>query len=388
MSVSFFSDIIGFTGFEDAVEPNYYQPAPQDWLVVVTDVQGSTKTIEAGRYKDVNMVGAACITAAVNACEGVSIPYVFGGDGATILIPPEHIEKVQEELLAVKKISRVMHDMQLRVGVVPISEITKRNKRFLVAKYVMPTGAVLAMFRGGGAKLADDLVKNQGFELEAIDESIDPNLEGLSCRWHPITSRRDTMLTLLVQALDPDQEANIYSELNRFITETLGNDFNPMHQENVSYKWPTKETMRQALIVWKQGNILKNFLEHVFVIIFFNISNRLNLVAGDFNVPEYRKDMITNSDYQKFDDMLRMVVDCTNEQAEKIESYLAQKHAEGHIVYGTHYSDTALMTCFVTNLESDGHVHFVDGNDGGYAMAASQLKQQEANQSQNNQIAV
>lgn len=39
-------------------------------------------------------------------------------------------------------------------------------------------------------------------------------------------------------------------------------------------------------------------------------------------------------------------------------------------------ADTALMTCLVFNLRKSEHVHFVDGGDGGFAIAAKQLKTQ------------
>jgi len=34
------------------------------------------------------------------------------------------------------------------------------------------------------------------------------------------------------------------------------------------------------------------------------------------------------------------------------------------------------MTCLVFSLEQSRHVHFIDGADGGYALAAVQLKAQ------------
>ena len=34
------------------------------------------------------------------------------------------------------------------------------------------------------------------------------------------------------------------------------------------------------------------------------------------------------------------------------------------------------MTYYVANLEPSQHIHFIDGGDGGYAMAAKQLKTQ------------
>ena len=35
-----------------------------------------------------------------------------------------------------------------------------------------------------------------------------------------------------------------------------------------------------------------------------------------------------------------------------------------------------MMTCLVFSLEESRHVHFIDGADGGYALAAVQLKAQ------------
>jgi hypothetical protein len=48
-------------------------------------------------------------------------------------------------------------------------------------------------------------------------------------------------------------------------------------------------------------------------------------------------------------------------------------------VYGLHISDRALMTCLV--FERNGRqVHFVDGADGGYALAAKEMKQKLSEQ--------
>ena len=47
-------------------------------------MRDSTRAIAEGRYKDVNMIGAACINAVLNISRKKSVPYVFGGDGATL----------------------------------------------------------------------------------------------------------------------------------------------------------------------------------------------------------------------------------------------------------------------------------------------------------------
>jgi len=84
--------------------------------------------------------------------------------------------------------------------------------------------------------------------------------------------------------------------------------------------------------------------------------------------------MRANTDFRKFDGILRMVLDVSDGQVEKIDQYLAAEMAQGRLVYGMHVADTALMTCMVFSLEQSEHVHFVDGSNGGFAMAAVDFK--------------
>jgi hypothetical protein len=55
--------------------------------------------------------------------------------------------------------------------------------------------------------------------------------------------------------------------------------------------------------------------------------------------------------------------------------WLEARHAEGFLVYGVSRSRQALITCLIES-HRDRHVHFIDGSDGGYALAARQLKDQ------------
>lgn len=89
----------------------------------------------------------------------------------------------------------------------------------------------------------------------------------------------------------------------------------------------------------------------------------------------YKKDMVDNSDFRKFDGMLRMVMDGSDAQYEDLRGYLEDQHRKRRLVYGMHKSREALVTCIVFSYNGN-HVHFVDGSDGGYAMAARGLKEQ------------
>jgi hypothetical protein len=84
---NFFEALTPYHGTIDSFDARYYAPAPDDWLLAVTDVESSTRAVETGRYQFVNLIGAAGIAAVRNVCRGETIPFLFGGDGAVLLIP-------------------------------------------------------------------------------------------------------------------------------------------------------------------------------------------------------------------------------------------------------------------------------------------------------------
>ena len=86
-TVNFYHDLPALESFAETIETDRHAQVPGDWWIVVADVIGSTKAIEAGAYKKVNTVGVACIAAVVNVDRSVDMPFVFGGDGATFAVP-------------------------------------------------------------------------------------------------------------------------------------------------------------------------------------------------------------------------------------------------------------------------------------------------------------
>ena len=78
--------------------------------------------------------------------------------------------------------------------------------------------------------------------------------------------------------------------------------------------------------------------------------------------------MISHSDYRKYDEQLRMVIDCRSEMRDRIRAALEDERRAGAILFGLHASGSALMTCFLQSFDEGGHIHFVDGSDGGYAV--------------------
>ncbi len=387
---SFYADLPSTPDFAAVADLSGYAPAPADWSVLLTDVIGSTKAIQAGRYKDVNMVGAACITAALNALPGYSLPFVFGGDGATILVPPAGIETGKQAMLGLAGLAQQQFGLGLRVGVVPVTELHARSASLGVRKLQLSPGNDLALFSGDGLELADTLVKDSApdnpFAIPIPASPPAPDLEGLSCRWEPLRAARGVSLTLMLRAMQAGnaaQEAALRSTLTAIrgiLRDNPAANAAPARAETMRFRWPPRNLWMEARATTERGSIVRRFLRIFKESIFQAIAERFDLKLGPYNAPAYRAELRANTDFRKYDGLLRLVLDVSPDQADAIEGYLAAEHTAGRLVYGTHRADAALMTCLVFSLEQSQHIHFIDGDDGGFALAAQQFKQQLAAQ--------
>ena len=384
---TFYATLPATPDFAAVADLASYAPVPADWTVLLTDVVGSTKAIQAGRYKDVNMVGAACITAALNALPGLNLPFVFGGDGATILVPPGGVEAGKAAMLGLAGLAQQQFGLGMRAGVVPVAALYQQGASLGVRKLELSPGNHLALFSGSGLELADTLVKDPDpanpFALPVPDHPPPPDLEGLSCRWEPLRAANGVSLTCMLRAVNPDnaaQEAALRSTL-AFIQETLQADAAssaPARAETLRLRWPPRGLWAEAKATAGSGSQVNRFARILLETIFQVIAERFNLKLGPYNAPVYREETRTNTDFRKYDGLLRMVLDVSPRQADTIEAYFAAEHAAGRLVYGTHRADAALMTCLVFSLEQSQHIHFIDGADGGFALAAQGFKKQLA----------
>ncbi|MEL7205739.1 MAG: DUF3095 family protein, partial [Pseudomonadota bacterium] len=80
---SFYVDLPTHGDFTTLSDDANFQSLPQDWWIGTSDIKGSTKAVQDGLYKTVNMVAAAVISAQINAHGGAPFPFIFGGDGAS-----------------------------------------------------------------------------------------------------------------------------------------------------------------------------------------------------------------------------------------------------------------------------------------------------------------
>jgi len=384
-SENFFADLPALTEFEDVLDSGNYHRLPDDWVIYVADVSNSTEALQRGLYRAVNMVGAACIVAVLNRCRDGSVPFVFGGDGATLAAPASLAPIIQRTLQGVAAMAAKQFSLELRIGRVPVRELHAAGFTVEAAKYRAAGLVELAMLGGTGLMEAERRIKSPGSAclIPPDDGAPDADVSGLSCRWEPLPSTNGEILTLLVQTRLAGAAADryyqqFYSRL-RELTGLTVEKLNPVKVSALHTGWPPKTLGLEARThagtggwlarCWATTRTLAHSLGGAFV---FNTG----IPAPWFNPRRYQRASVSRSDFRKFDGLLRMVLDIPAGKVADILAYLEAEHRRGAIFYGTHRSGSALMTCVVFSLRRESHVHFIDGNDGGYALAALQFKQQ------------
>jgi len=371
----FYQELPCIENIADITRLDKYVSVPSDWSIIFTDVINSTAAIALGDYKVVNIAGVATITVVHNICQGVEIPFVFGGDGAVILVPSDLVSKVTSSLRKLSKQVNERLKIKLRVGCIPIASVRERGADVRIAKYRPSHGNHLAMFSGGGVLLAEQLFKASDSPYLIRDGEIAAmSLDGLECRWNEISSVNGRVMTLIIQS--PENALETYAEIIQDL-HAIAPLSRPLKNANIPMSWPPKFLMAEMAL--KEGNKLLRYLQYLRVAILtgiFKVLMNLQKNHPASITATYVELLLKNTDDLKIDDYLRMVIDVSSDQAEQIEKVLNQLESDGRIKYGVHYSDTALFTCLVASL--DKHTHFIDGNDGGYCMAAKNLKSKAA----------
>src|ERR1700734_2720812 len=373
MSSNFYESIPIFDEFAEAVRRENYCPLPDDWVVGFSDVVGSTQAVAQGRYKAVNVVGAGVIAAVANALDRRPFPFVFGGDGASFAVSSSDATAAADALQAIAGFAREEFHFDLRVAMAPVGEIRAAGYDVRVARFAAAPPCVYAMFAGGGLTWFDAAAKRGAYALPLAEPGARPDLSGLSCRWGVAPAKHGLVLSLIVAPRGNDARfAPLINEIvksslavassERPITLTSLRPGNPGRAIALAtrVKKASGVSQAKARIAAIRGYCIAVFL-HIF-----------KLKVDQFDAATYATELVANADFRKFDDGLRMTLDCSPEFADALEARLAA--ADAFVHWGVFRQEGAQVTCFVPSATQRGHVHFVDGAGGGYTMAAKAMK--------------
>jgi Protein of unknown function (DUF3095) len=369
----FYASLPVFDNFADAVKPGAYRPLPDDWVVGFCDVVGSTAAIAQGRYKAVNMVGAGAIAAVANALERRPFPFVFGGDGASFAVGPTDAAAASQALAAMAAFAQAEFELGLRVAAIPVGDIRAAGRDVRIARFAASEHCVYAMFAGGGLSWFEEQAKRGVYALPPAPRGALPDLSGLSCRWGVAPAKFGLVLSVILSPRGDDPRyPTLVEEVVRMALDSEGAE-RPVTLGRLGVATPAKAIALEASAIKASGASglaarFKAATGYALGVTF----HTFKLKAGKFDAAVYAADVAANADFRKFDDGLRMTLDCSPAFADALEAKLAA--AEDYSNWGLFRQKSAQITCIVPSITERDHVHFVDGADGGYTMAATAMK--------------
>jgi hypothetical protein len=202
------------------------------------------------------------------------------------------------------------------------------------------------MFSGGGVAWAEAALKRGEFAVRPASPGTRPDLTGLSCRFQEIKATHGLILSLLALprlGADP-ADFHALTENIVMLVEQSPDAGRPVPAGGPGMRWPPPgaelevRTAKGDRRFRRVAVLAKTFIS--FLIMHFGIR------IGNFVPATYLRQVVENSDFRKYDDGLRMVIDCTADLAEALDRRLeaASKIAN----YGLHRQEAAIMTCFIS----------------------------------------
>lgn len=355
------------------LQKELFKAVPSDWHVIVTDIKGSTNAVANGLHETVNLVATGSIVAVLNLAykANITVPFFFGGDGATFIVPESIFQPAMQALLTYSENTLDNVGLSLRAGAVSVADIYKEGHHLLISKIKISTTLTIPVLLGTGLSYAEKIIKEEDylFSCEKYEDCV-PDLDGMQCRWDKINppKKDNEIVTLLIIAAEGIEQSEAFRKVFLVLDEIYGV---PRHRQPISVSKLKLNTSFSRL-----GSEMKAKIGHISIWKFINtwVTNLYGFIY--FRTGKglrYLKRLVEMSDTLVIDGRINTVISGTEQQRLQLNKELDLLEKNGFILYGMHVSASAVMSCYVRDLE-DGHIHFVDGSEGGYTKAAGILK--------------
>ncbi|TGN19233.1 DUF3095 domain-containing protein [Leptospira idonii] len=381
----FYQTLEASPDFRSVFDQNGFLPVPDDWFVLITDIVGSTKAIESGRYKDVNTAGGLTAIAVANVYGHMDFPFVFGGDGVSFLLPITYLFPIRSAIADTIGKVRAGFDLEMKAGIVPVQELYKHGAKLYLSKFEASTHYNQCSIYGDGLSLAESWIKSEedeSFLVRETEKITDADFTGFTCRWKDIPSEKGEVISLIIRPESTDYEtsAKLISRVLNFIRTEFGEeeDYHPVATKQLFLdNGPNLKKEALAHSGGRKGigylfRLMKIWFERVAVDCFIRF--KIPFRSFHYRLDRLKEYQVLSADFRKYDGTLKMVISGTKENRLALREYLDDLSHQEKILYGMHISNRSLMTC-ILKVGSSQEVHFVDGADGGFALAAKELKQ-------------
>ncbi|MFT3679495.1 MAG: DUF3095 family protein [Ferruginibacter sp.] len=354
-------------------EEHLFYNIPSGWQVVITDIKNSTQAVANGVHETINLIATGSIVAILNIAyrENITVPFFFGGDGASFIIPELILDKAMAALHVHKENTQKNFKLDLRIGHVPVAEIYEQGYTLNIAKFKTSGLFIMPVLLGNGLLYAEKKIKGAGYTPGLFPASASLDLSGMQCRWDriPPPGNFPEVISLLVTARDDANQPTVFKKVMDALDAVYGS---PQVRRPISVE---KLRLKTAL-----GKIKMEVKTRMGAFRLLSAVNTwLRTTAGYFYFKTakgkvYLHNLVDMSDTLVIDGRINTVISGTPEQRKLLEDILERLENNGDIYYGLCVSKESVMSCYVRNL-NDKHVHFVDGAEGGYTRAAGMLKQ-------------
>ena len=354
-------------------DDSLFKPVPEDWHVIITDIKNSTRAFENGLHETVNLIATGSIISTLNLAQkaGIEIPFFFGGDGATMIVPPG-LHKAALDALRVHRDNTLRNqNLVLRVGSVAVSILLAENHPLSISRLSLSDLFSIPVVLGDGLTEAERIIKSRSEHTEttAAEEALD--LTGMECRWDRIKpeSVQHEVVCLLVSALDPQKQATVFKQIFEAIDTIYGpyEKRNPVSLPKMSLNASFKKLALETRTRLGRANLFET--TRSWLLTTYGKWFYMRQQAGQ----EYMRDLVQLTDTLVIDGRINTVISGTGEQRQRLQAKLDEMENANQILYGIYTSRESVMSCYVQDHKSK-HIHFVDGSDGGYTMAAKMLK--------------
>ena len=358
-------------------EEHLFFSIPANWWVVVTDIKNSTTAFDSGMHQTVNLVATGSIVAVLNIAfkAGIAVPFFFGGDGASFILPPSLLDTSMKALLLHRQHTAQNLGLELRVGKVAVSELHNEGHELNICKFKFSASFSIPVLLGNGISWAEKIIKAKDIDFESMPASDTLDLSGMQCRWDKIKPPANgyEVVSLLVITKDIEKQAGTFKKVIDLLDQIYGapQKRGPISVAKLKLK-TTLSRIRMEMQV-KLGGFRLVYL----------LREWLKMQAGYFFflTPKgkfYLKALVDMSDTLVIDGRISTVISGTPQQRILLQEALNQVEVTGELLYGLHVSTESVISCYVRNM-NDKHVHFVDGAEGGYTRAAEMLKKKIRN---------
>jgi hypothetical protein len=355
------------------MEDHLFFKVPANWHIVITDVKKSTAAVAGGKHETVNLIATGSIVAVLNIAykENLTIPFFFGGDGATFIVPQSILDQAIKALSLYQQNTWENFNIMLRIGHIPVETVYANGHQLHISKLRRSTIFSIPVLLGDGLTYAEKIIKGDDYLFAAPPiENTELDLSGMQCRWDKIKPpvNYDEVVSLLVMVQEGVKQADAFKtvidQLDRIYGDTEKRT--PISTSRLKLKATLKKIGDEMKVKLNGYNF------------FYHLKTWLTTLLGTLYFrtgpgKTYLSQLVNMSDTLVIDGRINTVISGTTVQREQLETALKELEKDGIILYGLFVSKESVMSCYVRSMD-ENHIHFIDGSDGGYTKAAGVLK--------------